>query len=87
MTFFEITEKDRELIKVALETLEKNFDDTVYRHTVGAALRTKEGESLWLVTDERGYWYFSEDGEIYLRVSAATGEAAGPEKYEFAIAD
>ena len=44
MTFFDITQKDRELIKIALETLEKNFDDGVYRHTVGAALRTRSGK-------------------------------------------
>ena len=44
MTFFEITEKDKELIKTALDCLEKNFDDGVYNHTVGAALRTKGGK-------------------------------------------
>ena len=38
MTFYEITEKDRELIRVALECLERNFDDGVYNHTVGCAL-------------------------------------------------
>lgn len=71
---------DIDIISYTLGEIE-GADATAY------ALRTKEGESLWLVTDERGYWYFSEDGETYLRVSAATGEAAGPEKYEFAIAD
>lgn len=44
MTFYEITESDRELIKIALETLEKNFDDGVYHHTVGAAVRCKSGK-------------------------------------------
>ncbi len=43
MTFYEITEADRELIRVALNTLEKNFDDGVYNHTVGSAVRTKSG--------------------------------------------
>lgn len=43
MTFYEITEEDRELIKVALATLAKNFDDGVYHHTVGAAVRCKSG--------------------------------------------
>ena len=43
MTFYEITNEDRELIKLALETLEKNFDDGVYNHTVGAAIRCKNG--------------------------------------------
>lgn len=44
MTFYEITKQDRELIKIALETLEKNFDDGVYHHTVGAAVRCKNGK-------------------------------------------
>lgn len=44
MTLYEITPSDRELIKIALETLEKNFDDGVYHHTVGAAVRCKNGK-------------------------------------------
>lgn len=44
MTFFEITEQDKELIKIALDTLEKNFDDGIYNHTVGAAIRCKNGK-------------------------------------------
>ena len=43
MTFFEITDKDRELIRAALDVLEKNFDDGIYNHTVGAAVRCKNG--------------------------------------------
>lgn len=44
MTFYEITEKDRELIRLALECLERNFDDGVYNHTVGCALLCKNGK-------------------------------------------
>ena len=44
MTFYEITPKDRELIQVALECLERNFDDGVYNHTVGCALLCKNGK-------------------------------------------
>ena len=44
MTFYEITEQDRELIRVALECLEKNFDDGVYNHTVGCALLCCDGK-------------------------------------------
>lgn len=44
MTFYEITDSDRELIKIALETLNKNFDDGIYHHTVGAAVRCKNGK-------------------------------------------
>lgn len=43
MNFFEVTENDKELIKLALEVLEKNFDDGVYNHTVGSAIRCKNG--------------------------------------------
>ncbi|MCI6908403.1 MAG: cytidine deaminase [Clostridiales bacterium] len=43
MTFYEITDRDRELIGIALGTLAKNFDDGVYYHTVGAAIRCKNG--------------------------------------------
>ena len=44
MTFYEITKEYKELIKVALEVLEKNFDDGIYNHTVGAAIRCKNGK-------------------------------------------
>ena len=44
MNFFPITEKDRALIAEGLATLEKNFDDGIYRHTVGCALLTSEGK-------------------------------------------
>lgn len=44
MKFYEITNEDKELIQTALETLAKNFDDGVYNHTVGAAVRCKNGK-------------------------------------------
>lgn len=44
MKFYDITEQDRELIEIALETLEKNFDDGIYKHTVGAAIRCRNGK-------------------------------------------
>ena len=44
MTFYDITQQDKELIKIALETLEKNFDDGTYNHTVGAAVRCNNGK-------------------------------------------
>ncbi|NMA08841.1 MAG: cytidine deaminase [Clostridiales bacterium] len=43
MTFYPITDDDRALIATALETLAKNFDDGVYHHTVGCAVRCKNG--------------------------------------------
>ena len=43
MQFYPLTGDDQQLIARALETLEKNFDDGVYHHTVGCALRCKNG--------------------------------------------
>ena len=43
MNFFEVTNQDKELIKLALEVLAKNFDDGVYNHTVGCAIRCADG--------------------------------------------
>ena len=43
MKFYEITNEDRELIKKALNTLDENFDEGIYYHTVGAAVRCKNG--------------------------------------------
>ena len=44
MERFQITDEDRELIKEGLDVLLKNFDDGVYNHTVGCALRCKNGK-------------------------------------------
>lgn len=44
MTFYEITDADRELIRAALNALERSFDDGIYHHTVGAAIRCKSGK-------------------------------------------
>jgi len=43
MTFYEITQADQELIAAALDVLQRRFDDGVYHHTVGAAIRAKSG--------------------------------------------
>ena len=43
MKKYAITEKDRELINIGLQVLADNFDDGVYNHTVGCALRCKNG--------------------------------------------
>ena len=44
MERYTITEKDKELIKIGLDVLAKNFDDGVYHHTVGCALLCKNGK-------------------------------------------
>ncbi len=43
MVFYELSEEDRNLITSALKTLERNFDDGVYNHTVGCALKCENG--------------------------------------------
>lgn len=44
MQKYNLTQSDHELIEMALEVLKKNFDDGVYNHTVGAAIRCKNGK-------------------------------------------
>lgn len=43
MKRFELTHADRELIERGLRVLEECFDDGVYHHTVGCALRGTDG--------------------------------------------
>ena len=43
MKLYEITQDDLELVRLALNTLEMNFDDGIYHHTVAAAVRCKNG--------------------------------------------
>ena len=43
MTFYPITAEDLELISIAQETLRRNADEVHYNHTVGAAVRCKDG--------------------------------------------
>ncbi|MBQ9269524.1 MAG: cytidine deaminase [Oscillospiraceae bacterium] len=43
MTLYPITAEDHNLIQTALETLARNFDEGIYNHTVGAAIRCKDG--------------------------------------------
>lgn len=43
MIFYDITEDDKKLIEIALSKIENNFDNKKYNHTVGAAIRCKNG--------------------------------------------
>ncbi len=45
MERFEIEQQDRELIELALETLKETFDDGIYHHTVGCAVRCANGKT------------------------------------------
>ena len=44
MKKYALTENDRELIEEALNVLKVNFDDGIYNHTVGCALRSQSGK-------------------------------------------
>ena len=43
MEKYKLTETDKHLIQTALETLAANFDDGIYRHTVGCAVLCRNG--------------------------------------------
>lgn len=43
MDRYEITKDDHQLIQKGLEVQEKNFDDGIYNHTVGCAIRCTNG--------------------------------------------
>ena len=43
MQRYKLTDGDHDLIKRSLAVLEKNFDDGIYNHTVGCAIRCKDG--------------------------------------------
>ena len=43
MELWELNNSDRELIEIGLKVLKENFDDGIYNHTVGCALRCKNG--------------------------------------------
>lgn len=44
MMFYDITQEDKELIESAMQVIEGNFDDGTYYHTVGSAVRCKNGK-------------------------------------------
>lgn len=44
MERFPLTDADHDLIAQGLKVLAENFDDGIYRHTVGCALRCKNGK-------------------------------------------
>ena len=43
MELWELNNSDRELIEIGLKVLKENFYDGIYNHTVGCALRCKNG--------------------------------------------
>ena len=80
MTTYDITDKDKELIKLALEVLEKNFDDGVYNHTVGSALVCKNG-SIFLGVNCDGV-----HGSCAEYISIGTAITAGERDFDTIVA-
>jgi len=80
MEFFEVTEQDKELIKLALEVQQKNFDDGVYNHTVGSALRCADG-SVFLGVNCDGI-----HGSCAEFISIGTAITAGQRKFDTIVA-
>lgn len=39
--------EDKQLIEAAKEAIDRNYDSINWWHTVGAAVRTKNGKILW----------------------------------------
>ena len=44
MERYNLSDKDYELIRAALEVLKENFDDGIYNHTVGCAVLCRNGK-------------------------------------------
>lgn len=44
MKYYELIEQDHELIQLAFEVIERNYDNKNYNHTVGSAIRCKSGK-------------------------------------------
>ena len=43
------------------------------------------GNRFFVVCDEKGLWYYSENGTTFVQVLSETGEIAGEEEFEFAV--
>ena len=43
------------------------------------------GNRFAVVTDDKGLWYYSDDGVTFVQVLSATGEVAGEEEFQFAV--
>jgi len=80
MEFFEVNEQDKELIKLAMEVMEKNFDDGVYNHTAGSAIRCEDG-SVFLGVNCDGI-----HGSCAEFISIGAAITAGQRKFDTIVA-
>ena len=72
MTFYQITQEDQDMIRAALECLARNFDDGIYHHTVGAALRCKNGKTYVGVNCDGNHGSCAE--YVVMGMAASAGE-------------
>lgn len=74
MTFYEITPEDQDMIQAALDCLARNFDDGIYNHTVGAAIRCKNGKVYTGVNCDGNHGSCAE--YIVMGIAVSAGERA-----------
>ena len=80
MQRYELTDDDRALVAAALAVLQENFDDGVYRHTVGCALRCKNGRVY------RGMNCDGIHGSCAEYVAMGTAVSAGEREFDTIVA-
>jgi cytidine deaminase len=76
----EWTEKDRELVESAREVIRKNYDDRDCNHTVGAAIRCKNGKIY------TGVNVYSLHGACAEQVAIGAAITAGEREFETIVA-
>lgn len=75
-----LTEKDFELVEKAREAIRKNYDDIHYNHTVGAAVRCKDGKIY------TGVNVYSLHGACGEQVAIGTAITQGERDFEAIVA-
>lgn len=76
----ELSERDLELIESARQAIRQNYDDTNYNHTVGAAVRCKNGRIY------TGVNVFSLHGACAEQVAVGTAITNGEREFDTIIA-
>lgn len=80
MKFYDITQEDKELIESAMQVIEGNFDDGTYYHTVGSAVRCKNGKIY------RGVNCDGIHGSCAEYIAMGTAISAGEQEFDTIVA-
>lgn len=80
MKRYPLTDEDKRLIEIGLDVLLKNFDDGIYRHTVGCAILCKNGNIY------RGVNCDGIHGSCAEYVTMGTAISAGEREFETIVA-